>query len=102
MTMLLAAALQYFFRRCGSSVLIRLKISASFLAIALSRQRFLNALLLARLQIKRVPLDLFNDVFLEDLALETLECALQALAFVNLNFSQRNSPRFPIRFESSA
>jgi len=36
-----------------------------------------------------MPLDVLNDVLLEDLAFEALERALQALAFVNLNFSQR-------------
>ena len=41
-----------------------------------------------------MPLDLFDDVLLKDLALETLERALQAFTIVNLNFSQRNSPRF--------
>jgi len=49
-----------------------------------------------------MPLDLSYDVLLEDLPLEALERALQALAFVNLNFSQWFSPQMPIEFGSSA
>src|SRR5262249_34302941 len=65
-----------------------IKVAGSLLAVALSCQSFFDALLLARLQVERMPLDLFDDVLLKDLALEALERALQTLAFMNLNFSQ--------------
>ena len=56
---------------------------------SLSRERFLRAcicfrrldpFLLARLQIECVTLDIFDDVFLQDLSLEALERALETLA----------------------
>jgi hypothetical protein len=45
-------------------------IAGTFLAISLASERFFCAALLARLQIERVTLDFFNDVFLLNLALE--------------------------------
>jgi hypothetical protein len=72
---------------------IRLTVPAALLAIALSCQRLLYALLLPGLQIKRVTLDLLDDVLLQDLALKTLQRALQALAFMYLNFGQWVLPR---------
>ena len=53
-----------------------LDVLASLLAVAFARQRFLGALLLAGLQVKRMPLDLFDDVFLLDLALKPAQRAL--------------------------
>jgi hypothetical protein len=52
-----------------------LNILISLLPIALPRQRFLRPALLARLQIKRMSLNLFNDVFLLYFALETAQGA---------------------------
>jgi hypothetical protein len=49
-----------------------------------------------------MPLDLFNNVLLEDLALKPLESILQAFALVNLNFSRWNSPLLPAGMDSSA
>lgn len=46
------------------------------LAAALARQCFLHALLLARLQVKRVPLDLFNNVLLLHFTLEPAQGVL--------------------------
>jgi len=83
------------------SVLIWLAVSATLLAVTLAGKRFLGALLLARLQIERMTLDFFNNVLLKDLTLKAFERAFQAFAIVNLNFSQRNSPLFPIWIESS-
>jgi hypothetical protein len=51
---------------------------------------------LARLQVEGVPFDVLDDVFLQDFAFEALKRAFQAFAIVNLNFSQRNLPRFVI------
>jgi hypothetical protein len=65
---------------------LRCAVAEALLAIALSCQRRLDALFLAGLQIECVPLDLFNNVLLEDLALKTAQRAVQAFAFVELNF----------------
>ena len=76
--------------------MVRLAIAAALLAVALARQCRLNALLLTRLQIECVALDVLDNFFLKDLALKTFKRAFHALAIVNLNFSQRKSPRFPV------
>jgi len=81
---------------------IRFAVPRTLLTGAFACQGCLGALLLAGLQIVRVPLDVFDDVFLHDLSLEALERALQALALVKTNFCQLNSPRFRIVFDSSA
>ena len=77
--------------RCGS---IWFTVSRPLLAVTFASKRLLDSPFLARLQIEGVPLDLFDDVFLQDFTLKALECALQALAIMKLNFCQRNSPRF--------
>jgi hypothetical protein len=61
---------------------IWLAVSGAFLSSALTSQRLLDPLLLARLQIESVPLYIFDDVLLQDLSLKALQRALQALAFV--------------------
>ena len=66
----------------------------SLFAAALARQRFLYALLLARLEVKGVTLDLLDDVLLLDLALETPQGVLKRLALLNANFCQTgNTPK---------
>src|ERR1051325_5704205 len=57
--------------------LIRSAFAGPLLAVALACQRRLDALLLTRLQIERVPLDVLDDVFLQDLALEAPERAIE-------------------------
>jgi len=47
-----------------------------------------DPLLLTRLQIERVPLDLFDDVFVEHLPLEPPKRAVERLPVMNMNFSQ--------------
>ena len=73
-------------------VLVRFAVPASLLAIAFSRQCRFYTLLLARFQIEGVPLDVPDDVLLQDFAFEALQRALQAFAFVNLNLSQALHP----------
>jgi hypothetical protein len=62
----------------------------SLLAIPLARQLGLDALLLARLQIEGVPLDLLDNIFLQNLSLETPERTLHRFAVMDVNFCQRN------------
>src|SRR6516225_11633003 len=64
------------------------------LTIALARQRRLNPLLLAWFQIERVPFDFFNDVFLEDFALEAPQRVIERFAFLKPYLGQRESPLF--------
>ena len=51
------------------------------------RERLLGAPFVSRLQIERMLLDVLDDVFLLNLALETPEGALDGLAFLNLDLS---------------
>lgn len=77
------------------ATLLRCAIARPLFTSPLACQRRLHPRLLAGLQVERVALDVLNDVFLQDLALETFQRALQALAFMELNFSQRKSPQIP-------
>jgi hypothetical protein len=63
-------------------------IARALLAIALTGECFLRATLFAGLQIERMALDLFNDIFLLDLALEAAERALQGFPILKNDFSQ--------------
>lgn len=60
----------------------------NLLPVALACQCFLHTLLLARLQVKRVALHLFDDVLGLHLALETAQRILERLAFLYSNFCQ--------------
>jgi hypothetical protein len=62
---------------------------ASLLAVALAGQSLLHTHLLAGLHVIRMPLDLFDDVFLLHLALEAAQCIFKRFAFLNLNFCQK-------------
>ncbi len=57
-------------------------------AITLACECFFDALLLAWLQIKGVALDLFDNVFGLNLALETPKSILEGLTFLNSNLCQ--------------
>ena len=57
-------------------------------AVALARQRRFNAFLLARLQIESVPLDFFDDVLLQNLALEAPERVLKGFTILNVDLGQ--------------
>jgi hypothetical protein len=61
-----------------------IRLFATLFSSTLSRQGFLYALLLARLQVKGVTPDLLDDVFLLYLALEATKGLLQRLAFLQL------------------
>jgi hypothetical protein len=76
---------------------IRLTVSRTLLAGTFASQGLLDSLLLAGLQIEGVPLNLLDDVLLEDFSLEALERALYTLAIMKVDFSQWNSPSFAKR-----
>ena len=70
-----------------------LRFPPELLAVPLARQRLLGPTLVTRLQVERVLLDVLDDVFLLNLALEAAECAFDRLAFLNLDFSHAlNTP----------
>jgi hypothetical protein len=61
---------------------------ADLLAIALTCERFLHALLLAWFEIEGVTLDLFDNVFGLNFALETAQSVLERFTFLNSNLCQ--------------
>ena len=70
-----------------------LRLAPELLAITLPRQCLFRTALVAWFQIERVLLDVLDDVFLLNLALEAAEGALDGLAFLNLDFSHAcNTP----------
>ena len=58
------------------SRLIHAAVAPALLAVTFARQRFLDALLLAGLQVKRVPLDFLDNVLLQHFSFEAPERAL--------------------------
>jgi hypothetical protein len=66
---------------------------ANLLAIPLACKCFLDALLLAGLQVKGVTLHFLDDVFLLHLALEAAECVLEGFTLLETYFCQcKNTP----------
>ncbi len=65
---------------------------ARFLAGSLASQRGLHTLFLAGLQIERMSLYFFNNVFLLNLPLETAQCVLEGLALLKPYFCQTDTP----------
>jgi hypothetical protein len=63
-----------------------------FLSATFARESFLHALLLARLQVKGVPLNLLDDVFLLHLAFETPQCVFEGLALLESYLRQMIAP----------
>jgi len=64
-----------------------LRLATEFLTVPLARQSLFCPALVTRLQVERMLLDVLDDVFLLNLALEAAECTLDRLAFLNLDFS---------------
>jgi hypothetical protein len=69
-----------------------LDVARPLFAVSLSRERFFLALFLAWFQIKRMPFNLFYNVFLLNLTLEASQSALQGFPILEMNFRQMNSP----------
>ena len=62
--------------------------AAALLPVSLTGKRLLDPQLFARLQVKGMPLDLFNDVFLLHLALESPESVFQGFTVLESYFRQ--------------
>jgi hypothetical protein len=65
------------------------------LAAPLASQGLFHSAFLSGFKVKRVFLDLFDDVFLLDLSFETAKSVFQRLTVLKSNFSQRLTPPFP-------
>ena len=83
--------------RIGPSVLL----TPLLFPEAFTRKSGLGATLFSRLHVIAVALDLFDDVFRLDLALEPPESVLQRFAFLNNHFRHAYSPPFLLWFRSS-
>ena len=68
---------------------------ANFLARALASECGFDAFFLAGLQVKGVALNLFDDVFLLNFALETAQSVLEGFSLLQSNFRQTDTPPNP-------
>jgi len=68
---------------------------SNFFASTLAGERGLDAFLLAGLEVKGVTLNLFDDVFLLHLALETAQCVFEGFTLLQSNFRQTDTPPNP-------
>ena len=68
-------------------------LASALLSIAFPRKGFLGAALFAWLQIERMTLYLFDNVFLLYLPLKAAQCALKSFPVLHEYFSQSYSPR---------
>jgi hypothetical protein len=78
--------------RVFASMLFLSRYAAHFFPQPFARERLLDSLLFARLEIERMFLHIFNDVFLLNLAFETAKSAFEGLAFIQDYFRQIQSP----------
>jgi hypothetical protein len=80
-------------KACGERCEALVLFLADLLAIPLTCEGFLHALLFAGLQVKGVALNFLNDVFLLHLALEAAKRVLEGLTLLQTNFCQcKNTP----------
>jgi hypothetical protein len=79
-------------RRRAASPTVLILLATLLLAQSLPRKRFLGPAFFARLHVKAMLLDFFDDVFLLHLALETAQGVLKRLILLNNYFSQFTSP----------
>src|SRR3954451_13143606 len=70
-----------------------LNVARTFLTITLTGKSLFSASFLTWLQVKRMPLDFFHNVFLLDLAFEAAERTFKSFAILQMDFShEKNSP----------
>src|SRR5579863_4071964 len=63
-----------------------LDIAWALLAIALACESFFGAALFTRFQVERMPLDLFYDIFLLDLAFEAAQRTFKSFSLLQMDF----------------
>src|SRR5262249_40103587 len=78
--------------RRGRSACPLLQLPPELLPIPLPRERLFRAPLVARLQVERMLLDVLDDVFLLNLALEPTESALDRFALLDFHFRHVLTP----------
>jgi hypothetical protein len=78
------------------SALLYRALAGTFLAIAFAGRRSLNALFFTRLQVVRVPFDVLDNLFLQNLAFETTKRTFHAFAVVNRDFGQKRLSLFTV------
>jgi hypothetical protein len=66
---------------------VLLQLAPELLTITFSRQGLFGPAFIARFQVKRMLLDILDDVFLLHFSLEPTESALNRLALLNFDFS---------------
>lgn len=69
----------------------------AFLTITLPGESFFGTALFPRLQIERVALDLFDDIFLLNLALKAPQSAFEGFAILQMDFCQTEFTTFRYR-----
>ena len=67
----------------------------TLLAIPLAGESFFGAALFPGFQVKRMPLDLFNDVFLLYFTFEPSQSAFERLAILQMDFCQLEIHHLP-------
>jgi len=78
--------------RCSCFKTTSILLFANLLASALTSERGFHAFLLTRLKVKGVALDLFNNIFLLHLALETAQGVFEGFTLLQSNFRQTDTP----------
>ncbi len=68
-----------------------IRFAPLLLARTFPRESLLGPPLVSRLEIKRVLLDIFNNVFLLNLPLEPAKCAFDRLALLDFHFSHASN-----------
>ncbi len=75
--------------------LVLLDFARTLFAIPLAGESFLGAALFPGFQVKGMPLDLFNDVFLLYFAFEPSQSAFERLAILQMDFCQLEIHHLP-------
>jgi hypothetical protein len=73
-----------------------LNLAPAFFPVSLTGKRLLDPQFFARLQVEGMPFDLFNDVFLLYLALESPESVFQCFTVLESYFRQTYNTSKPI------
>ncbi len=80
---------------CASGLLVLFNFAWALLAVALAGESFFGATLFTRFQVKRMPLDLLNDVFLLYFTFEPSQSAFERLAILQMDFCQLEIHHLP-------
>ena len=79
----------------GATLTASILLLANFFASALASERGFHAFFFTGLQVKRVALDLFDNVFLLHFALEAAQSVFEGFSLLQSNFRQTDTPPNP-------